>query len=153
MFDKLNFYFRDRDALRRKQKGFLLDQANKGSVKSLGELARLCKESGDFASAIKFYKQIVAKGGRNAISASNNIGSIFYSQNKPRDAFNYFKYAADNGLTLAKKNIGILFEENEQYPEAISWYEIAAREGDTYAQERMQQLRNRPRPTYIHSWQ
>ncbi len=153
MFDKLNFYFRDRDALRRKQKGFLLDQANKGSVKSLGELAKLCKESGDFASAIKFYKQIVAKGGRNAISASNNIGSIFYSQNKPRDAFNYFKYAADNGLTLAKKNIGILFEENEQYPEAISWYEIAAREGDTYAQERMQQLRNRPRPTYIHSWQ
>jgi tetratricopeptide (TPR) repeat protein len=153
VFDKLVFYFRDRDVVRRERKSLLLDQAKAGSVKALGQLAKLCKDSGDFASAIKYYKQIIDKGGRNAISASNNIGSIFYQQNKRQEAFHYFKYAADNGLTLAKKNIGILFEENEQYAEAISWYEIAAREGDTFAQERMKQLRNRPRPTYIHSWQ
>ena len=153
MLDKIVFYFRDRDPLRRQRKSMLLDQANSGSVKALGQLAKLCKESGDFSSAIKYYKRIIAGGGKNAISSSNNIGSIYYQLNRRVDAFNFFKFAADNGLTLAKKNIGILFEENDQFAEAISWFEIAAREGDTYAQSRVDKLRTRPRPKYIHSWQ
>ena len=55
MFDKLVFFFRDRDALRRQRKSLLLDQAKAGSVKALGQLAKLCKDSGDFASAIKYW--------------------------------------------------------------------------------------------------
>ena len=153
MFDYFWFFLTDRNEKQRRVKYSLLSLARSGNVKALGDLAKLCRDSGDNTTAIKWYNKIISLGGVNAKNAANNIGNIHYKLRRYDQALKFYEQAANQGLTAAKKNIGIIYQEREQWEAAISWFKVAAYEGDQIAKGRLEKLLLRPTQSPIHSWQ
>ena len=152
MFDFIWFLFSERDSKIRDKKVKLSADARKGNVKAMGDLARICRETGDYGTSIKWYKKIVELGGENKKNALNNLGNVFYVQSKNNDALKYYEQASNLGLTIAKKNIGVIYQECEQWDAAIKWFRVAAQEGDQYAKSRLEILLLRPRNRHIGNW-
>jgi TPR repeat protein len=153
MFDYIWFFINDRNAEQRKLKYLLLTKARGGNVKSMAELAKICQKSNDSVTALKWYGKIVQLGGPNSLSALNNIGNIHYVRRNFQEAINFYRRAANNGLTVAKKNMGIVYQECEMWDDAIVCFEAAAREGDQGARARLEKLKLRPRLSPIYTWQ
>ena len=153
MFDYFWFFITDRNPEQRAKKYELLGQARKGDITAMGNLAKLCKDSNDTSTALKWYLKIVKSGGTNAIKATNNIGNIYYLKRNYQKALNYYESAANQGLVIAKRNIGKVYEDLEQYTNAISWYRAASSSGDVTAKLRLENLLRRPTNRAIDDWQ
>ena len=153
MFDYLWFFINDRNPEQRKKKNELLTKARKGDVVAMGLLAKLCNESNDTQTAIKWYGKITTLGGPNAAKASNNLGNIYYKKNDYQRALDAYQFATKHGLVVAKKNTGIVLEDLGQYENAISWYRVASNEGDAGAKLRLENLLRRPANRYIGTWE
>lgn len=152
MFDSIWFLISERDPKIRSMKIHLSSEARKGNVKAMGDLAKICRETGDYATSIKWYTKIVELGGENKRNALNNLGNVYYVQGKNNEAIKFYEQASNLGLTIAKKNIGVIYQENEQWEAAIKWFQIAAQEGDQNAKSRLEILLLRPRNRQISNW-
>jgi tetratricopeptide (TPR) repeat protein len=153
MFDYLWFFITDRNTEQRAKKYELLTRARKGDVVAMGSLAKLCNQSDDSQTALKWYGKIVKLGGPNAPKASNNIGNIYYAKHDYQQALDAYQFAAKQGLIVAKKNTGIVLEDLGQYANAISWYRVASNEGDAGAKLRLANLLRRPSNRYVGTWE
>lgn len=153
MFDYFWFFITDRNVQQRRIKYSLLSLARSGNVKAMGDLAKLCRLSGDTTTAVKWYNNIISTNGVNAKNAANNLGNIYYGQRRYDQALKFYEQAANQGLTVAKKNIGIIYQEQEHWDAAISWFKVAAYEGDSVAKERLAKLLLRPSNSPVNSWQ
>lgn len=152
-FEYVRIFISSPDSTIRKNNYELLRQTKLGDPVAMSKLASFFESKGDTERAIKFYKKIIALEDKNASSAYNNIGSIYYRSNQLMLAHKNFEIAASMGLTLAKWNLGMLFLESDQRDGAVFWLEAAAREGNWNAKNELERIKRRPSKTPINTWQ
>jgi TPR repeat protein len=99
----------------------------------------LAAESGDFASALRYWKPLAEQGNANAQS---NVGWIYqHLQSMPRDyrtAVKWYRLAAEQGYIDAQNYLGAMYEKGNGVPHdekvAMIWYKLAAEQGSIFAQ-------------------
>jgi uncharacterized protein len=99
-------------------------------------------ERGEYAQAIKVFRQLAAQGHQ---WAQRRLGLI-YAEGKgvPQDfteAAKWYRLAAAQGNVPAQYSLGLAYEKGEgvpqDYQEAVKWYRIAATREDDWAQMKL----------------
>mgnify|MGYP003846093217 CR=1 FL=1 len=76
MFDSIWFLLSERDSKTRSLKIKLSAEARKGNVKAMGDLAKICRETGDYATSIKWYTKIVELAKKQTSDSSWELNPV-----------------------------------------------------------------------------
>jgi len=115
------------------------ENTSENKAEALQQKAYTLDTSGNYALALKYYREAAALGNLYAL---NNIG-VFYEngtgvKKDDTEAAKWYQKAADRGLAIAQRNLGGMYEAGngvkQNDTEAIKWYLKAAEQQDETAQ-------------------
>ena len=97
-------------------------------------------KSGEYATALRLYRQLAEKGNARA----QYILGRMYDESVPPDikeAVKWYQLAAAQGYAEAQYKLGTMYEDGKGVPqdktEAVKWYQLAAAQGYAKAQYRL----------------
>lgn len=109
------------------------------------------KESGDYKTAVKYFKEAEKAGGQEIIAAYSNLALIYADEKSGilnyKKAVSYFKKAADLNDDFSQYSLGTLYLEGKgvkkDEKEGIKWLNLAKNNGSKEAAELLEKINSK----------